>query len=139
MNLRQAYLDYQATTPVDPSVRDAMLPYLGDCFGNPHSINHAYGWDAAAAVRTARGHVAEFIGADEDEIVFTSGATESCNLALRGIAKASREGRSKVITVATEHPAVLQTVRDLGCAGKKLQFCPLGRMACSTLLTWSEQ
>jgi len=78
MNTQQAYLDYQATTPLDPRVRDAMLPYLGDHFGNPHSINHAYGWQAADAVRSARGQVAEFIGADDDEVVFTSGATESC-------------------------------------------------------------
>ena len=90
MSPRQAYLDYQATTPLDPRVLQAMRPYFEDHFGNPHSINHVYGWKTADAVRAARGHVADFIGADEDEIVFTSGATESCNLALRGIAKASK-------------------------------------------------
>ena len=125
MNSRQAYLDYQATTPVDPRARDAMLPYLGDHFGNPHSINHAYGWQAADAVRLARGRVAEFVGADDDEIVFTSGATESCNLALRGAAKASTSGRNKVVTVATEHPAVLETVQDLRCAGHEVTVLPV--------------
>ncbi len=126
MNSRPAYLDYQATTPVDLRVRDAMLPYLGEHFGNPHSINHAYGWQAADAVKIARGQVAEFIGADDDEIVFTSGATESCNLALRGAAKASTSGRNRVITVATEHPAVLETARDLGCAGHEVIILPVG-------------
>ena len=102
-----------------------MLPYLGDHFGNPHSINHAYGWQAADAVRLARGRVAEFVGADDDEIVFTSGATESCNLALRGAAKASTSGRNKVVTVATEHPAVLETVQDLRCAGHEVTVLPV--------------
>ena len=125
MNSRQAYLDYQATTPVDPRARDAMLPYLGDHFGNPHSINHVYGWQAADAVRLARGRVAEFVGADDDEIVFTSGATESCNLALRGAAKASTSGRNKVVTVATEHPAVLETVQDLRYAGHEVTVLPV--------------
>ena len=117
MNLRQAYFDYQATTPLDIRVREAMVPYLEDHFGNPHSINHAYGWKAAEAVRVARGQVAELIGADDDEVVFTSGATESCNLALRGAVKASAADRNKVITVGTEHPAVLETVQDLGNTG----------------------
>ena len=125
MSLRQAYLDHQATTPVDPRVRDAMLPYLGDHFGNPHSINHAYGWLAADAVRIARGQVAKFIGADDGEIVFTSGATESCNLALRGVARASSGRRSKLITAGTEHPAVLETVRDLGRAGHEVTVLPV--------------
>ena len=127
MNSRQAYLDYQATTPVDPRVRDAMLPYLEDQFGNPHSINHAYGWEASDAVRIARSRVAEFVEADDDEIVFTSGATESCNLAIRGVAKASGGYRNKFITVETEHPAVLDTVRDLGCAGYEVTVLPVGR------------
>ena len=127
MTSRQAYLDYQATTPVDPRVRDAMLPYLEVQFGNPHSINHAYGWEASDAVRIARGHVAEFVGADDDEIVFTSGATESCNLAIRGVAKASGGYRNKFITAETEHPAVLETIRDLGCAGYEVTVLPVDR------------
>ena len=117
MDSRQAYLDYQATTPLDPLVREAMLPYLGDHFGNPHSINHSFGWKAAGAVRAARGQVAELIGADDQEIVFASGATESCNLAIRGTVEASGSHRNKIITVATEHPAVLETVLDLGRTG----------------------
>ena len=127
MNSRQAYLDYQATTPLDPHVRNAMLPYFEDHFGNPHSINHAYGWEAADAVCTARGHVAEFVGADDDEILFTSGATESCNLALRGVARASSRNRNKFVTLATEHPAVLETVRDLGRTGYEATVLPVNR------------
>ena len=126
MTSQPAYLDYQATTPVDPRVRDAMLPYLEDQFGNPHSINHAYGWKASDAVRIARSQVAEFVGSDDDEVVFTSGATESCNLALRGVAKASSGNRSKFITLETEHPAVLETVRDLGRAGYEVTVLPVG-------------
>ena len=125
MNPLPAYLDYQATTPLDPRVRDAMLPYLGIHFGNPHSVNHAYGWKAGQAVRIARERVAEFIGADDDEVVFTSGATESCNLALRGAAKVSSGHRKSIITQATEHPAVLDTVRDLGRSGHEVTVLPV--------------
>ena len=127
MASRQAYLDYQATTPLDPLVREAMLPYLKDHFGNPHSVNHSYGWNAAGAVRTARGQVAELIGADDQEIVFTSGATESCNLAIRGTVKASGPYRNRIITVATEHPAVLETVQDLGSAGYDVVVLPVDK------------
>lgn len=125
MRSRPAYLDYQATTPVDPRVRDAMLSFLGDQFGNPHSINHSYGWKASDAVRIARGQVAEFLGADDDEVVFTSGATESCNLALRGAAKAISGNRNKFITLETEHPAVLETVRDLERVGHEVSVLPV--------------
>ena len=112
------YLDYQATTPVDPSVREAMMPFLGDLFGNPHSSDHRFGWEAARAIRHARASVAALINADDDEIVFTSGATESCNLALRGIANHSgSRRRHRIVTLATEHPAVFETVLDLGRSG----------------------
>ena len=112
------YLDYQATTPIDPSVREAMMPFLGDLFGNPHSIDHSFGWEAARAIKDARASVAALISADDDEIVFTSGATESCNLALRGIANHSgNRQRNRIVTLATEHPAVLETVLDLGRSG----------------------
>ena len=110
------YLDYQATTPLDPRVADAMAPYWNVKFGNPHSEGHHFGWDARAAVTAARAEVAALIGADDDEIVFTSGATESCNLAIRGVAQAAASDhnrRRKIITVATEHPAVLETVQWL--------------------------
>ena len=126
MTSQPAYFDYQATTPVDPRVRDSMLAYFGDQFGNPHSINHAYGWKASDAVRIARSQLAEFLGADDDEVVFTSGATESCNLALRGVAKASDGTRNKFITLETEHPAVRETVLDLGQAGYETTVLPVG-------------
>ncbi len=103
-----------------------MLPYLGVHFGNPHSVNHAYGWEAGQAVRAARGQVAELIAADDDEIVFTSGATESCNLALRGVAKAFNGTRNKIVTLATEHPAVLETARELRRAGHRVNILPVG-------------
>ena len=118
MTARPVYLDNQATTPMDPVVRDAMWPYLTEEFGNPHSSEHRFGWDAAAAIRGARAQVAELIHADDDEIVFTSGATESCNLALRGVANRRGNGRrNRIVTLATEHPAVLETIHDLGSTG----------------------
>ena len=126
MDPRPIYLDYQATTPVDPRVREAMLPFLKDEFGNPHSTNHAYGWEASNAVKAARAQVAHLINADDNEIVFTSGATESCNLALRGVARASDEKRNRIITVVTEHPAVLETVKDLGQSGYETVILPVG-------------
>ena len=107
------YMDYGATTPVDPRVVDAMLPWLRENFGNPASRTHAYGWTAEAAVEKARVQVAELIGADPREIVWTSGATESNNLAIKGAAL-FYQGRGKhIITVKTEHKAVLDTVREL--------------------------
>ena len=118
MKPRPIYLDYQATTPIDPNVRDAMWPFLCEQFGNPHSNGHQFGWEAAAAVEDARAKVAQFINADDDEIVFTSGATEACNLAIRGIANREQKGeRNRIVTVATEHPAVLETVQDIGRHG----------------------
>ncbi len=126
MSSLPVYLDYQATTPIDPRVRDAMMPFLGEQFGNPHSSDHSFGWDAATAVRNARAKVAEFINADDDEIVFTSGATESCNLAIRGAAKRNRLGkRNRIVTVSTEHPAVFETVMDLGREGYEAVVLPV--------------
>ena len=127
MNSRPVYLDYQASTPVDPLVREAMLPFLTEQFGNPHSSDHFFGWEASSAVRTARAQVASFINADDDEIVFTSGATESCNFALRGIANRLGNGaRVRIVTLATEHPAVLETVIDLGQSGHETVVLPVG-------------
>ncbi len=102
-----------------------MLPFLNDQFGNPHSNGHAYGWKASDAVKESRVQVAQLINADDNEVVFTSGATESCNLALRGVARASDEKRNKLITVATEHPAVLETVEDLGHSGYEAVILPV--------------
>ena len=110
------YLDYQATTPLDPRVGEAMRPYWSESFGNPHSHGHRFGWDAAEAIGYARGQVANLIGADDKDIIFVSGATESCNLALRGMATSDSK-RNGIITVTTEHPAVLETVRDLARRG----------------------
>jgi cysteine desulfurase len=107
------YMDYSATTPVDPRVADKMIPYLREQFGNPASRSHAYGWSAEAAVEEARGHVAALVGADPREIIWTSGATESNNLALKGAANFYKTRGKHIVTVKTEHKSVLDTVREL--------------------------
>jgi cysteine desulfurase len=107
------YMDYGATTPVDPRVVDAMVPWLREHFGNPASRSHAWGWEAEAAVEKAREQVAQLVGADPREIVWTSGATESNNLALKGAAHFYKTKGKHIITVRTEHKAVLDTVREL--------------------------
>ncbi|HEY1288061.1 MAG TPA: aminotransferase class V-fold PLP-dependent enzyme, partial [Burkholderiales bacterium] len=107
------YLDYSATTPVDPRVAEKMIPYLTEFFGNPASRSHAFGWKAEAAVEEARAHVAALIGADPKEIVWTSGATEGNNLALKGAANFYKTKGKHIITQRTEHKAVLDTVREL--------------------------
>ena len=107
------YMDYGATTPVDPRVVDAMIPWLRDHFGNPASRSHAWGWEAEAAVEKAREQVAELVGADPREIVWTSGATESDNLAIKGAAHFYQTRGKHIVTVKTEHKAVLDTVREL--------------------------
>jgi cysteine desulfurase len=107
------YMDYGATTPVDPRVVDAMVPWLREHFGNPASRSHAWGWEAEAAVEKARVQVAELIGADPREIVWTSGATESDNLALKGAAHFYKTRGKHIVTVKTEHKAVLDTCREL--------------------------
>ena len=113
------YLDNHATTPCDPRVVDAMMPFFAVEFGNPHSAGHAMGERAAAAVERARVQVASLIGADAREVVFTSGATEANNLAIKGAARfaGADGGRRRIVTVATEHPCVLETVRDLAREG----------------------
>jgi cysteine desulfurase len=107
------YMDYSATTPVDPRVRDAMIPWLTEKFGNPASRSHAYGWEADEAVERARAEVAALVNADPKEIVWTSGATESNNLALKGAAHFYSGKGKHIITMMTEHKAVLDTVREL--------------------------
>ena len=107
------YLDYSATTPVDPRVAEKMIPYLTEFFGNPASRSHAFGWKAEAAVEEARAHVAALIGADPKEIVWTSGATEGNNLALKGAANFYKTKGRHIVTHKTEHKAVLDTVREL--------------------------
>ena len=107
------YLDYSATTPVDPRVAAKMIPYLTEHFGNPASRSHAYGWEAEKAVEDARAQVAELVGADAKDIIWTSGATESNNLAIKGAAQFYSSKGKHIITVMTEHKAVLDTFRDL--------------------------
>ncbi len=120
------YLDHHATTPVDPRVLEAMLPYFGEVFGNPASSTHRYGWAAEAAVEQARETVAAAIGAsDPREIVFTSGTTESDNLALKGVLRAGRRRGDHLITSAIEHPAVLDTARALEAEGFRVTELPV--------------
>jgi cysteine desulfurase len=114
---RPVYLDYHATTPVDPRVLEAMLPYFSEEFGNAASRQHAYGWKAEEAVDAARGQVAALIGASSREIVFTSGATESNNLALKGCADALRTRGDHIVTVSTEHKSVLDSCKRLEAQG----------------------
>ncbi|MGE0671935.1 MAG: IscS subfamily cysteine desulfurase [Methylibium sp.] len=116
------YMDYGATTPVDPRVVDAMIPWLREHFGNPASRSHAWGWEAEEAVEKARGEVAALIGADPREIVWTSGATESNNLALKGAAQFYKTRGKHLITVRTEHKAVLDTMRELERQGFEVSY-----------------
>ena len=120
------YLDYQATTPLDPRVLAAMMPYLTTKFGNPHSRSHSFGWEAEEGVEEARGHVAALIGADEKEIIFTSGATESNNLAIKGVARFYKDRRDHIVTAVTEHKCVLDTCRHLEQEGFKVTYLPVG-------------
>lgn len=122
---RPIYLDYQATTPTDPRVVEAMMPYFTEKFGNPHSRNHPHGWEAEEAVETARKQIADLIGADEREIVFTSGATESNNLAIAGVARFYKDRKDHIVTVQTEHKCVLDTCRHLEMEGFKVTYLPV--------------
>jgi cysteine desulfurase len=122
---RPIYLDMQATTPVDPRVLDAMLPYLTDQYGNPHSRTHAYGWEAENAVEEARKHVADLIGAEPKDIVFTSGATETNNMAIKGVARFHKEKKRHIITTQTEHKCVLDSCRKLGEEGFDITYLPV--------------
>ncbi len=121
------YLDYQATTPVDPRVLDAMLPYFREKFGNPHSRSHAFGQESEEACEKARAQIAALIGAEAREIVFTSGATESNNLALAGAARFHRPRKDHVVTVVTEHKCVIETARMLEREGFRVTFLPVAR------------
>jgi cysteine desulfurase len=116
------YLDYSATTPVDPRVVDKMVPYLREQFGNPASRSHSYGWDAEHAVEEAREQVARLVNCDAKELVWTSGATESINLALKGAANFYKERGKHLITVKTEHKATLDTMRELERQGFEVTY-----------------
>ncbi|NLJ50846.1 MAG: IscS subfamily cysteine desulfurase [Alcaligenaceae bacterium] len=116
------YFDYSATTPVDPRVVDAMVPWLYEKFGNPASRSHQFGWEAEEAVEQARQHVADLIGADSREVIWTSGATESNNLAIKGIAEFYQSRGKHLITVKTEHKAVLDPMRELEREGFEVTY-----------------
>ncbi|WP_135078657.1 IscS subfamily cysteine desulfurase [Terasakiella sp. SH-1] len=119
------YLDYQATTPTDPRVVEKMMPFFTEKFGNPHSRNHAYGWDAEEGVEDARKQVADIIGANSKEIVFTSGATESNNLALKGVGEFYKNKRNHIITCVTEHKCILDTCRHMEQEGFEVTYLPV--------------
>src|SRR5438876_11983028 len=118
------YMDYHATTPVDPRVVEVMVPYFTTHFGNAASRNHPFGWEAEEAVEKARKQVAELIGANAKEIVFTSGATESDNLAIKRVVGMYREKGNHIITAVTEHKAVIDTFNHLENAGYRVPHRP---------------
>jgi cysteine desulfurase len=124
---RPIYLDMQATTPLDPRVLDSMLPFFTGLYGNPHSRTHAYGWEADKAVEQARENIAALIGADAKEIIFTSGATESNNMSIKGVARFfGRSGKKKhIITTQTEHKCVLDSCRHLQDEGFDVTYLPV--------------
>jgi cysteine desulfurase len=124
---RPIYLDMQATTPLDPRVLDAMLPFYTGLYGNPHSRTHAYGWETDKAVEEARENVAKLVGADPKEIIFTSGATESNNMSIKGVARFfGRSGKKKhIITSQTEHKCVLDSCRHLQDEGFDITYLPV--------------
>lgn len=119
------YLDYQATTPTDPRVVEAMLPFFTEVFGNPHSRNHRFGWDAEEAVEKARAQIGQIIGANGKEIIFTSGATESNNLAIKGVARFHKDQKRHIVTCVTEHKCVLDSCRHLELEGFRITYLPV--------------
>ena len=119
------YLDYQATTPTDPRVIEAMKPYFFEMFGNPHSRNHVHGWQAEEAVEIARKQVAKIINANPKEIIFTSGATESNNIAIKGVANFYKDKKNHIITLVTEHKCVLESCRHLQQDGFDITYLPV--------------
>ncbi|KAL5020924.1 hypothetical protein ScPMuIL_000079 [Solemya velum] len=124
-NMRPLYLDVQATAPLDPRVLDAMLPYLVSLYGNPHSRTHSYGWESESAVEKARQQVASLIGADPREVIFTSGATESNNISIKGVARFYKSKKKHVITTQTEHKCVLDSCRALEMEGFDVTYLPV--------------
>lgn len=123
---RPLYLDMQATTPVDPRVLDAMLPFYLSRYGNPHSRTHLFGWESEVAVETARSQIADLIGASPKEIIFTSGATESNNVSIKGVMHFYKDKKRHVITTQTEHKCVLDSCRHLQQEGFEITYLPVG-------------
>jgi cysteine desulfurase len=123
--MEKIYLDYQSTTPCDQRVVERMLPYFSEKFGNPHSRNHSFGWEAEEAVEKARSQIAALINADPKEIIFTSGATESNNLALRGVAGFYGHKKNHIITTVIEHKCILDTCRHLQQQGFEVSYLPV--------------
>lgn len=119
------YLDYQSTTPMDPRVIEVMTDIMQNKFGNPHSRTHKYGWESEEIIEIARRQVADLIGADPKEIIFTSGATESNNLAIKGVARFNKEKKNHIITITTEHKCVINSARDLEQEGFTTTFLPV--------------
>lgn len=119
------FLDYQSTTPTDPRVLEKMLPWFTEKFGNPHSRSHAFGWEAEEATEIAREQVAGLIGASSKEIIFTSGATEANNIAIKGVARFYKDKKNHIITVVTEHKCVLDSVRHLEQEGCEVTYLPV--------------
>jgi len=122
---RPAYLDFQATTPLDPRVLDAMMPFLTEKFGNPHSKTHSFGWESEQAIDQARENIANLIGASSKEIIFTSGATESNNMSIKGVARFYKEHKNHIITTQTEHKCVLDSCRSLEAEGFTVTYLPV--------------
>lgn len=122
---RPIYLDAQATTPTDPRVLDKMIPYLTALYGNPHSRTHAYGWETEKAVETARTQIADLVGADARSIIFTSGATESNNMCIKGVARFYKGKKRHIITTQTEHKCVLDSCRVLQDEGFDVTYLPV--------------
>lgn len=125
VNSKPIYLDYQATTPMDERVLKAMTPYMTEHFGNPHSRNHAHGWEAEQGVEAARAQLAQLIGADPKEIIFTSGATESNNIAIKGVGGFYKDRKNHIITCVTEHKCVLESCRHISQEGMEVTYLPV--------------
>ena len=120
------FMDYQSTTPIDPRVLDKMLPYMTVRFGNAHSRSHQYGWEASNAINEARKHISYLIGSSPDEIIFTSGATESNNLAIKGLAQFYKN-KNHILTTSIEHKCVINTCRDLENKGYNVTYLPVNK------------
>lgn len=125
MEGRPLYLDAQATTPLDPRVLDKMMPFMTNYYGNPHSRTHHYGWETESAVEKAREQIANLIGADPKEIIFTSGATESNNIAIKGVGRFYESKKKHIITTQTEHKCVLDSCRALEGEGFRITYLPV--------------